>query len=238
MQDLELARRVVRLQRCELIATDRPWPFALEHAASIEQHWRKRKSENPIFFDGRIRMLADHTCTGDVLGGSLLETGFKEFLYWRESGEPEAGVRDAFASAVIRTADGGVLLGRQRPGNINTGLSYLPGGFIDANDVDAGGRIDIAASSWREVREETGLGDDVLTQQPGFLATFSGMQLSIGVEYLCQLDAAGVLDRVTAHLAADPKSELAEVVIVHRLRDLDGLAMPAFARLLLQEVLA
>jgi len=229
--------RVVRVERCELVAADLPWPFADQHSAGVNAHWQRRLAENPNFFNGRIRMLADYAVEGDTLRGRFLETGFKEFLYWRETGEPDAGVTDAFASAVIWSRDGAVLLGRQRPGNINTGLSYLPGGFVDSNDVASDGRIDIAASSMREVAEETGIGADLLVRRPGFLLTFTGRQLSIGVEFSCDLGSSELSQTVMATLAQDPASELAEVVMVHRQSDLDLHEMPAFARLLLQHLL-
>ena len=230
--------RIQRVERCDLTAVNRPWPFAVENEEAIDFHWDLRTSENPNFFNGRIQLLADYSVEGDTLRGAFLETGFKEFLYWRESGEPDAGVTDAFGSAVIWSSDNGVLLCRQRPGHINTGLFYLPGGFIDASDVAADGCIDLANSSAREVLEETGLGPDVIVRQPGFWLTFSGQQLSIGVEYQSHLTSPDLKDRVTAHLAIDPNSELAEVTLVHAMRDVDGVAMPPFASGLLSHLLA
>lgn len=229
--------RVVQVERCDLTAVDQHWAYALENADAIDFHWDMRSAENPKFFNGRLRMLASHTLDGGVLRGEFLETGFKEFLYWREHGEPKAGVTDAFGSAIIRPSDGGVLLCRQRPGHINTGLTYLPGGFIDANDVAAGGSIDIAASSAREVQEEMGLSAPLLARQPGFLLTFSGQQLSIGVEYRCVLTGSELCSLILKYLAKDPNSELAGVTIVHTKRDVEGVAIPPFVRLLLAHVL-
>ena len=232
-----VADHTVRVEHCLLTAVDQPWPFALERAAEIEAHWLQRSAENPKFFNGRLRMLSSYALAGDTLTGECLETDFKQFLYWRETGEPDAGVTDVFASALIWSSDGYLLLGRQTPGNINAGLTYLPGGFIDPRDVGGDGQIDIAASSEREVAEETGLGPDVLTRQPGFLLGFCGNQLSIAVEYCCALTADATRERARAHLAQDRDPELADVVLVRQHSDLAGVAMPAYAQLLLASVL-
>lgn len=232
------ASRVVRVAACDLRAVDRPWLFAEDNAEAIDFHWDLRLAENPKFFDGRIRLLAEHAVENDTLRGVLLETGFKEFLYWREHGEPDAGVIDAFGSALIRSSDGGIVLGRQRPGNINTGLAYLPGGFIDPNDVAPDGRIDIAASTAREVLEETSLDPESLTSEPGFLLTFHRNQLSIAVQYSSHLAAADLHEKIIAHLKSDPNSELAGVVIVRAKAEIEGLALAPYARVLLEQILS
>jgi ADP-ribose pyrophosphatase YjhB (NUDIX family) len=237
MEPSETDDRVVRVERCDLVAVDQRWAYALEHADAIDFHWDMRSAENPNFFNGRVRMLANYALDGATLSGAFLEIDFKEFLYWREMGEPEAGITDAFGSALIWSNDGGVLLCRQRPGHINTGYAYLPGGFVDANDVDSDGCIDIAASSAREVAEETGLCAPLLARQPGFILTFCKRQLSIGVVYHCDLSSDQLRDRVMAHLSADPGSELAEIVMVHTKSDLDGMALTPFARVLLATLL-
>lgn len=229
--------RVVRAGRCELRAVDRIWPYAIENAAAIEAHWQRRLAVNPKFFNGRIRMLAAYEISGDTLKGEFLETGFREFLYWRDHGEPEAGVRDSFGSAIIYSSDGALLLARQRPGNVNTGVAYLPGGFIDPRDVGADGSIDIRASTGREISEETGIGPDVFKPRRGYLLTVLNGQLSIGVAYDCALTADALQDRVMAHLAADPLSELQDVVMVRRAQDIVDMDLAPYARLLLSTLL-
>lgn len=227
---------IVRVSACDLRAVDRSWAFAGSNAEAIDFHWDKRRTENPNFFDGRIYMLAEHTLDNATLRGQFFETGFKQFLYWRDHGSPEAGVRDAFGSALLRGADGGVLLGYQRPGNVNTGYAYVPGGFIDARDVDGSGRIDIAASTAREILEETGLVAAELEQQPGFILTLLERQMSIAVEYRSHLPAAALRERVMAHLDADTASELSHVVVVSNMADLASLEVAPYTRVLLAHI--
>jgi 8-oxo-dGTP pyrophosphatase MutT (NUDIX family) len=172
------------------------------------------------------------------LRARLLATDFKSYLHWREAGFPDAGVIDGFGSALIKSSDQAFLLGRQRAGNINGGLTYLPGGFIDGRDVDAAGRIDIAASIAREIEEETGLTLAEFDVEPGFLVTQVPAHLSMAVSYVAKSDASSLKARIEQHIAADPASELTEIVIVRRAADLQGLAMPHYARVLVTWLLA
>jgi 8-oxo-dGTP pyrophosphatase MutT (NUDIX family) len=223
--------------RCNLTGHDGPWPYAHAHAAEIDAAWRMARSANSHFFNGVVYLVDELAIDGDALDARLLRTDFKSYLYWRGNGFPEAGVRDGFGSALICSADGAILLGRQRAGNINAGLSYLPGGFIDGRDVAGDGRIDIAASIARELHEETGLTAADVAVQPGYLVTVTGAHLSIAKTFRSALDGAALKHKIESHLAADPASELEGIVIVGGAGDLEGLAMPPYARLLAGDVL-
>jgi 8-oxo-dGTP pyrophosphatase MutT (NUDIX family) len=229
--------RVLSLKRCELGVSEDPWPFAEDNRAAIEAHWARRKAENPHFFNGQIHLLREFVIEGECLSGRLLRTDFKSFLFWRETGERDRSVLDAFGSALIRSRDGAIVLGCQRAGNINAGLSYLPGGFIDARDVDASGLVDIRASVLREVTEETGLTPADLSVGPNYLVTFCGQQVSIAVEIRASCEAAPLVSRIRRYLESDPSSELEDVVVVRTSSDVAALAVPAYARALLKTLL-
>jgi 8-oxo-dGTP pyrophosphatase MutT (NUDIX family) len=228
---------VTRMATCRLSLTCAAWPYARTNARPIDAHWARRHAENPAMFNGVIHLLHGMTRDGDAFRGRLLRSDFKSYLYWREQGFPEAGVLDAFGSALIRSSDGHVLLGRQRAGNVNAGLAYLPGGFIDERDVrDA--EIDIDASILRELAEETGLARGDYEVLPGYLLTASGALLSIAREVVSPLPAEALRARILAHIAADPKSELVDAVIVRSAADLDDARMHAYAHRLLTWVFA
>ena len=231
--------RVVHVASLALTVSSGHWIYAGHHRDAIEAHWKLAIAANPSFFNGVIHVIDRIEVTDGHAGARLLATDFNGFLYWRDEGFPAVGgVRDGFGSALIRSAEGHILLGRQRPGNINAGLAYLPGGFIDSRDASAGGVVDIAASIQRELREETGLGLDDLTAEPGFIVTLTGSQVSFAVAYNSPLTAEALAAKAHAHIAADPNPELAEMVIVRRREDLQGLAMPHYARVLLNSPLA
>ena len=225
------AGRVDRVDTCDLRLGTSRWLYANRNSAAIESHWGRRQAENPAFFNGRIHVARDCQITGRHLKTTLIETDFKSFLYWREQGYPEAGALDAFGSAILRSCDGAVLLVRQRPGNVNEGQVYLPGGFIDARDVAADGSVDIAASIARELTEETHLDIKAFDVQPGFLAVRCGALLSIGQVLVSRQGAEQLRAAILANLAADPDPELADIVIIRHPGDLAHHAVPPYARL-------
>lgn len=230
--------RIVRVDRCRLKAVPGIWAFAVDHRDAILAHWHRRRRDNPGFFNGTIYALCDFELKDGVFDGRLLAVDFMSFLYWKDSGYRDGAIRDCFGSALIRSADGHVLLGRQRAGNLNAGLSYLPGGFIDLRDADDSGVVGIAASVAREAAEETGLGADVLTRRPGYILTFAGPMVSIAVEFVSSLTSDDLLARVRDHISSDPGSELEDAVLVARLQDLEGLSVPLYAKALIPRVLS
>ncbi len=123
----------------------------------ISAYWEHRLDQNPDFFNGTIYLTRDAKVEEEVFSARLFATDFKNFLYWRENGYGDRAVTDVFGSALIVSADGAVLLGRQRDGHINSGLAYCPGGLVDARDILADKYVDILGSIRRELYEETGL---------------------------------------------------------------------------------
>ncbi len=226
--------RVEHVGRCELLVEQRRWPFAERNSKVIDTHWQAAVSDNPSYFNGRVFMLADGALGRQDFSGVLTAVDFREFLYWRETRSDDATLRDCFGTAVVVSADGKVMLGRQRAGNINAGRTYLPGGFIDERDVDEQGRVDIVASILRELAEETGLnvarGDVGLKREPGFYLTIIGQQVSIGVMLKSNVDAERLQNGVEAYLATDPNGELDAVVFVASEDDLGNYDVPAYAR--------
>lgn len=229
---------VHRIAACVLKTSAAAWPFARDRAAAIDAQWQDAQRRNPNYFNGTVYLIDRLSLAGGVLDAALLRSDFKSYLYWRAEGYPQSGVRDGFGSALIRAADGAYLLGRQRAGNINAGLAYLPGGFIDGRDVAEDESIDIAASIARELLEETGLAAPDVTAAPGFLVTETGAQLSIAKMFQSSLDSSALKTRIEQHFAGDANSELDGMVIVARASDLDGLPMPDYARVLLQNLLS
>lgn len=227
--------RVWAVTDVDLRVIPAPWSFAERHRDEITAHWAQARVERPCFFNGVVHMLADYEVSGaGTFRGRYLRTDFKSFLYWRDTGWRDTQVMDAFGTALIRTPAGKVLLAQQRDGNLNTGFSVVPGGFIDERDIAPDGSIDIVQSVVREISEETGLGPVQLRRGDGFLITQSGPALSIAVPWeatVAEQDLIGVANR---HIAADPAGELAHAFFATPEAALDGgLALQDFVRALL-----
>jgi 8-oxo-dGTP pyrophosphatase MutT (NUDIX family) len=222
---------------CSLKVTSHDWTFARTHAAEIDAHWQQRISASPGLFNGRIYMMSGCEVQDCTLAGQLLQVEFKAFLYWKEHDWPDRTVFDVFGSALIRADDGTILLGRQKAGNLNAGLVYLPGGFIDPRDVDDEGYVDIGQSILREVEEETGLRARSLAVRDGFLITTIGQQVSIALELVGYGDAATLQKRIADALASEAEPELDDIVAVRTWDEVEALAAPAYAQVLLAYLL-
>jgi 8-oxo-dGTP pyrophosphatase MutT (NUDIX family) len=238
MTDWPIGEGVQRIARCELRVVAGAWRYAEKNADAIEAHWREASRNNPAYFNGKIYLISAMNLADACAYADLIETDFKSFLHWRSDQFPDANVLDGFGSALIRAQNGDVVIGRQRPGNLNAGLAYLPGGFIDPGDVRADGAIDIEKSIVRELAEETGLiAGQHVSAEPGFYLTRAGWQLSFAVAYRAQASAEELKDRIAAHLASSTDPELEEIVVLRSQKDLLGLAMPPYAQTLLPELL-
>lgn len=229
---------VARFADVRLRVSRAAWQFATERADEIDAHWGVRRAQSPSMFNGVIHLLHAGRYAAGVLEGDLLRTDFKSYLLWRDTGFPASGVRDAFGSALIRSREGHVVLGRQRAGNINSGFAYLPGGFIDEKDVRADGTIDIAGSVLRELGEETGLSLADVRVAPGFIVTRCGPLLSLARELVSPLTADELRARILDYIAMDAGSELVDAVIVRDAADVASANVHDYARLLLGELFA
>jgi hypothetical protein len=226
-----------RIGSCAFAVADWRWPFALENADAIAADWEQRQALIPRMFDGTIYLLRDHALVGDELTGTFFKTDFKTLLYWRHhrSAQTET-VRECFGSSVIRSAEGHVLLGRQGPGQLNSGRIYPPSGLIDGEDVRAGG-IDIEANILRELGEETGLAPHSLHRVPGYIVTFVGVQIAVGAEWHSALGAEELRAHMLDLIGRQSEPELDDIVIARTCADIDDRTMPAHACALLRSLL-
>lgn len=229
--------RVFLVSGVDLRVTDGTWTFADRHREEIAAHWARRTRETPGFFNGAVHLLTEHAVSeAGILSGRFVRTDFRSFLYWRETGWRDPSVTDAFGSALILSAEGRVLLGRQRAGHLNSGLCYPPGGFIDVRDIGPDGTIDIAQSVAREIAEETGLAQPTIIRMDGYVVTRAGPVLSIAVPYRSALPDTALAQAVARHISSEADSELAEAVLVDPGDDPSGISMPPYAQALLRHL--
>lgn len=228
---------VVEVAACDCRIIDYEWPYVAEHRSAIDRHWNEVTRTKTSLFDGLVFVTSAYAFEGNQLRMSLFETRFRNYVHWREQGFPTGGVVDGFGSAIIRAADGAILLVRQQAGHLNEGLHYFPSGFIDRNDVDATGRVDLAASIAREVAEETGLSPDELDRKPGFVIARAGPLLAICVELASPLSADALAGRISAFLEREADPEVAALTFVRKREDLEHLHLAPHCALLLPNLL-
>ena len=230
-----LPHGITRVAACRLRRSPRHWAWAEASRAEIEVAWADSVRSRPYLYNGVVQIMLGARIARDTLEADYAETDFASFHRWRSLDARDMSVRDGFGSALILSAEGHLLLGRQAAGNMNAGFAYAPGGFIDASDVRPDGAIDIEGSIAREVGEETGLDaaggcPAGLVREPGFLVTHVGFKVSIGVIYRSALATAALVALMRQYLAAEASPELEDIVAIRTAADAAATAMPDFAR--------
>ncbi len=195
---IEIPDGVHRIGSYSIRRSEEAWAFAERERNRIESHWACRSAQNPKFFNGRVHIMLSGSLSGDHLSGTIAETDFASSLFWRETGFKDPGVADCFGAAIFSCADNSLVFGRQSPGNINSGLVYPPGGFLDPRDIGENGMADLDRSIAREVAEETGCGWAEFPREPGYLAVRDGPYLCVGIVYRIPLPGRDFSARIRA----------------------------------------
>ena len=225
---------IIHVDRLELSFAPKPWPFAEARRAEIDAHFAVRKRATPALWNGRVLLLHQHQFAGDVFRGAFLQTDFASFLAWCDWGRPPAAVTDCFGTAAIRSADGAFLLGVMGAHTANAGHIYFPCGTPDADDI-VEARVDLDFSMWRELEEETGLGVEDFSAEPGWTAVVDGALMAQIKVLHAKQDAVALRARVLKHLARERQPELADIRIVRGPADFDPM-MPRFISAFLRHV--
>jgi 8-oxo-dGTP pyrophosphatase MutT (NUDIX family) len=225
---------IVRLDRVALSYAPQPWRFADARRADIDRHFAQMQRAKPALWNGRVLLLHRYRIDGNGLDGAFLETDFASFMAWRDWGFPEAAVTNCFAMGALRGTDGAYLLGLMGPHTAAAGKVYFPSGTPDPHDV-AGDAVDIAANLRREVEEETGLTAADLDADAGWSGVVDGPRIALMKVLQAREPAPALRERIRAHLAQEQEPELADMVIVRNLADLDA-RMPPFVTAFLKHV--
>lgn len=228
------AIEITPIDRLEFSFAPLRWEFARDRRAEIDAHFAAARREKPAMFNGQVLLLRDWAIDAGVLRGTFFAIDFASLLAWQDFGHPDAQAINCFAMGALRGADGALLLGVMGSHTANAGQIYFPAGTPDLSDI-VGDRVDLDASVWREVAEETGLTPRDLVADPGWIAVRDGSRLALMKTMRARVDAVALRARICEHLSADSHSELADIRIVHGPDHLDP-AMPAFITAYLRHV--
>jgi 8-oxo-dGTP pyrophosphatase MutT (NUDIX family) len=220
------------------------WDFPRTHADAIAAIWQEECRARPRLFDGRVLLQHSAAIAGGVMQATYFETGYKPFLSWLRLGCPgeDAGtarVRNGFAMAALRAADGAFLLGRMAAHTANGGQVYFASGTPDLGDVRADGTLDLAGSVLRELSEETGLNADEGRVTEGWTAVMDGHRVALMRPVTVDLPAAGARLLMLSRIAAQPQPELDDIVIIRDASEVAAHAtsMPRFMQCYLAHML-
>ena len=193
-------QRPVVIDRLELGITPYRWPFAETRREEIGAHFAARRRAVPDLWNGRVLLMNEVTVAGGLLRGTFFETGFADFVAWRDWGFPDRSVVNCFAMAALRASDGAYLLGVMSAFTANPGRIYFPAGTPDPSDV-SGDTVDLSGNVLRELGEETGLGAEDFSAAPDWTAIVAGPRIALMKEVAAGRPAQELRAAVLRHLA-------------------------------------
>jgi len=219
---------IVGLDRVEARIEAFDWAFAREQADKIAEHWARISDGKPAMFNGRVMLQHQAAIAGGVFQASYFEADYAAFMSWRDFGHPGLVIRNGFAMAALRAADGAFLLGKMGEHTANPGKVYFAAGTPDREDARPDGSLDLAGSVTRELCEETGLTLDEIAVEERWTAVIVPGRVAfmrpVAVSWRAEEARALMLERIETQ--AEP--ELSDIVIVRNLADCAGYDMPPF----------
>jgi hypothetical protein len=221
-----LAPCIVPIDRVDVSFAPFRWPFAEARGEDIAAHFEARRRETPQLWNGRVLLMREFAIAGGALRGRYFETGFADFLAWRDWSFPDPAVVNCFAMGALRSSDGAFLMGVMSGHTANPGRIYFAAGTPDRDDL-RGDTVDLVGNVLREIGEETGLTAADLALQPGWHAVIDGPRVAVMKPIAVPFPAAEARARMLRHLAHETEPELSDVRIVRSAADFDP-AMPRY----------
>jgi 8-oxo-dGTP pyrophosphatase MutT (NUDIX family) len=219
---------IVALDRVEARVEAFDWAFARERADEITAHWAKLTVGKPSMFNGRIMLQHRAAIEHGVFHAGYFGADYAAFLAWRDFGLPPPAIRNGFAMAALRAADGAFLLGRMGDHTANPGKVYFAAGTPDEEDVRPDGSLDLAGSVTRELCEETGLTLDEISVDERWTAVIVPGRVAFMRPVGIDLPAEAARELMLARIAQQDEPELSDIVIVRNLADCAAYDMPPF----------
>jgi 8-oxo-dGTP pyrophosphatase MutT (NUDIX family) len=217
---------IVPIDRLDVGFAPFRWRFAELRRKDIAAHFDACRQATPQLWNGRVLLMRDFAIRAGVLRGTYFETGFADFLAWRDWDFPDPAVVNCFAMGALRASDGAYLLGVMSDHTVNAGRIYFPAGTPDPHDV-RGETVDLFGNVIRELAEETGLTADDVSVAPGWHAVVESSRIALMKRVDVPCPAAQVRSRILCHLASETQPELSDIRIVRSVGDLDH-NMPRF----------
>jgi 8-oxo-dGTP pyrophosphatase MutT (NUDIX family) len=218
--------RIVSVDCLDLGFAPYRWRFAEEHRHDIEAYFADLQKSRPHLWNGRVLLMRGLAIADGTLRGVFFETGFADFMAWRDWNFPDPDVFNCFSMGALRAVDGAYLLGVMSDRTANAGRIYFPAGTPDLGDV-RGATVDLLGNVMREIAEETGLTAADFSVTPGWHAVVDGPHVAVMKRIDVPHPAVEVRERMLRHLAGEPQPELSDIRIVRSAADFDP-RMPGF----------
>jgi hypothetical protein len=227
--------KIIKLDRVEISAERWRWEFAIAQRNEISRYFAHKKEKQPELWNGQVLLMHRYTISNRVLRGRCFATKFANFLAWRDWNCPDPSIRDFFAAAGLRSADGAYLLGELGPHTSNSGQCYFPCGTPEPSDLAIDGTLDLIVNLQRELQEETGIELKELDAESGWTLVHDRGIFAMIKRLTAQENANRLRSRILRHLANERLPELNGIHIVGGPADVDH-RIPPFVIAYLQEV--
>jgi 8-oxo-dGTP pyrophosphatase MutT (NUDIX family) len=221
---------IVALDTVEAVVEPYDWAFARQNEAAIAAHWATISAGKPAMFNGRIMLQHRAAIADGVFRAGYFETDYAAFMTWRDLDHPGPVVRNGYAMAALRAADGAFLCGRMGDHTANGGKVYFAAGTPDRDDLRPDGTLDLAGSVTRELCEETGLTLDEVEVGEGWTAVIMQGRVAFMRPVALAWAAEEARDIMLSRIGRQAEPELSDIVIIREAADCDGLDMPPFMR--------
>ena len=214
---------------CRVVQHD--WAFARERTADIEAVWQARLATGQKLWNGRVLVSLDARVIEEngrrIFRADHFETDYAPFLAHRDLGFPDPRVKNCFAMAALRSADGAFLVARMGMHTANAGQLYFAAGTPDHGDI-VGDRVDLAGSILRELAEETKITAADVTLAPGYTIAFESGRIAVLQDTRAHADANTLISRVKTFLATEKNPEIDGLVAIRSEADFVEGPMPPF----------
>lgn len=206
------------------------WVFARERAADIAAHWARISAGRSAMFDGRVMLQHEAAIENGVFRARYFETDYSAFMSWRDFGFPGPVVRNGFAMAALRAADGAFLCGVMGNHTANAGKVYFAAGTPDREDARPDGTLDLAGSVTRELEEETGLTLAEIAVEESWTAVILPGRIAFMRPVTVPMPAEAARALMLSRMATQDEPELSDIVVIRGPADADRYDMPPFMR--------
>ncbi|MGL4241792.1 MAG: NUDIX hydrolase [Beijerinckiaceae bacterium] len=220
---------ILPLKTLDAVYESVPWAFAEERRDDIAAVWARSSAGKPQMFDGTVLMQHRWRIVDGVYETAYAPVSYSSFIAWPQLGKPGPQRRNGFAMAALRADDGAFILGVMGPQTFNAGKIYFPGGTPDMDDVTPDGRVDLATSMIRELKEETALADDEFTVSPAWTLVVDGHRAAF-LKAARLRYPADEARRVILSRLGRTDGELSDIAVVRHPADIDERMTPEFAK--------
>lgn len=177
-------------------------------------------------FNGRVLLVSDAEVDGETCRSTYFETGFADFLAWRDLGYPDRTVTNGYAMGALQGADGSFICGVMGGHTANAGRIYFPAGTPDLSDLRPDGTVDLSGSVLRELEEETSLPAGSYEVADHWIMVRQWPAIAFLRPVRFAEPAAVVAERIRRNLASQSDPELADAKVIAGPGDIDPVRMP------------